>query len=162
VDHGATKLLLIGYSMGGGIVVSFLYQSALADRVVGVILDAPMLDFEATVDWGARDRFVLWPLKDAGKALAGMKDVVASSPRLKLGAFNYHPPQKCVVDSGGLAVRETEPANPLHRHSRRPAKGLGHRLFSGDLLACKDPRGRGHPACGDVLGEARQLAEVMT
>jgi pimeloyl-ACP methyl ester carboxylesterase len=56
--------------MGGGIVASFLYRSPLADRVVGVILDAPMLDFEATIEWGARGRFVPWPIKAAGKQLA--------------------------------------------------------------------------------------------
>ncbi len=42
--------------MGGGIVANFLYQSPLADRVLGVILDSPMLDLAATVDLGAKNR----------------------------------------------------------------------------------------------------------
>ena len=42
--------------MGSGIVASFLYQSPLADRVVGAILDSPMLEFEATVDLAAVNR----------------------------------------------------------------------------------------------------------
>jgi dienelactone hydrolase len=50
LDHGATRVIPVGYSMGGGIVVSFLLRSELADRVPGAILDAPMLDFGATVD----------------------------------------------------------------------------------------------------------------
>jgi hypothetical protein len=50
VDRGATRVIPVGYSMGGGIVVSFLLRSELADRVPGAILDAPMLDFGATVD----------------------------------------------------------------------------------------------------------------
>jgi alpha-beta hydrolase superfamily lysophospholipase len=53
LGHGARRLLLVGYSMGGAIVVSFLQRSPLAARVGGVILDAPMLDFSRSVDLGA-------------------------------------------------------------------------------------------------------------
>ena len=35
--------------MGGGIVMSFLYHSPLAEHVRAVLLDSPMLDFRATV-----------------------------------------------------------------------------------------------------------------
>lgn len=73
VDHGAEELVLIGYSMGGGIVMEFLYESDLADRVTGVVLEAPMLDFDEVVDWGARDRFLPWPVKPVGKAIAGWR-----------------------------------------------------------------------------------------
>lgn len=47
VTHGADDVLLVGYSMGGGIVTNFLYESPLARRVRGVVLDAPMLDLGA-------------------------------------------------------------------------------------------------------------------
>jgi alpha-beta hydrolase superfamily lysophospholipase len=53
LGHGARRLLLVGYSMGGAIVVSFLARSRLAARVAGLILDSPMLDFGRTVDLGA-------------------------------------------------------------------------------------------------------------
>ena len=56
LDNGAASLVVVGYSMGGGIVASFLYRSPLAERVVGVILDSPMLDLAATVDLGAKNR----------------------------------------------------------------------------------------------------------
>jgi hypothetical protein len=46
-------VLLVGYSMGGAVVVSFLERSVLAARVAGVVLDAPMLDFGRSVDLGA-------------------------------------------------------------------------------------------------------------
>ncbi len=55
LDAGARDVILVGYSMGGGIVVSFLYQSNLTETVRGVILDAPMLDFGATVDLGIEE-----------------------------------------------------------------------------------------------------------
>ena len=50
----ARNIVLIGISMGGGIIVKFLYESALASGVTGVVLDSPVLDFKATVDYGAR------------------------------------------------------------------------------------------------------------
>lgn len=55
LSQGAEDVVLVGYSMGGAIVANFLYQSSLADRVRGVILDAPMIDFNETVDLGARE-----------------------------------------------------------------------------------------------------------
>ncbi|MCH7805326.1 MAG: alpha/beta hydrolase [Acidobacteria bacterium] len=52
-EHGAEQLILMGYSLGGAMILNFLYQSQLADKVVGIILDAPMLNFGATVESGA-------------------------------------------------------------------------------------------------------------
>ena len=49
-------VVLIGHSMGGGIVMNFLYESPLADRVAGVVMDAPVVDFSFPVDKGGRDR----------------------------------------------------------------------------------------------------------
>jgi pimeloyl-ACP methyl ester carboxylesterase len=56
LDNGADDVVLVGYSMGGGIVVNFLYESGLANRVAGIVLDSPMLDFGAAVDLGAENR----------------------------------------------------------------------------------------------------------
>lgn len=50
LDEGASEVVLAGYSMGGGVIMAFLQRSELADRVRGVVLDAPMLDFSTTVD----------------------------------------------------------------------------------------------------------------
>ncbi len=55
LDNGAKDVVLVGYSMGGGIILSFLYESPLAGNVRGAILDAPMADFGATVDFGIRE-----------------------------------------------------------------------------------------------------------
>jgi alpha-beta hydrolase superfamily lysophospholipase len=80
LGHGAWRLLLVGYSMGGAVVVSFLARSPLAARVVGVILDAPMLDFGRSVDLGAsRERLPLvglplpQSLTDVAKWIAGWR-----------------------------------------------------------------------------------------
>jgi len=50
LDRGAEDVVLVGYSMGGGIVTAFLERSEIAREVRAVVLDAPMLDFSATVD----------------------------------------------------------------------------------------------------------------
>ena len=64
---GAKDIVLVGHSMGGGIVVKFLYESPLASSVTGVVLDSPVMDFNAAVDLGARQRklpgFVIAPVK---------------------------------------------------------------------------------------------------
>ena len=72
-DRGAERLILVGYSMGGAIVTSFLLRSSFAELVEGVILDAPMLDFEAIIDRESRDRGVPGLLTNLGKAIAGWR-----------------------------------------------------------------------------------------
>lgn len=73
LEHGALDIVLVGYSMGGGIVVSFLYESDLSGVVRGVILDAPMLDFGATVDLGASRRGYPGVVSALAKAFAGFR-----------------------------------------------------------------------------------------
>lgn len=50
LDQGAQDVVLVGFSMGGGVVAAFLQRSDLARHVRAVVLDAPMLDFSQTVD----------------------------------------------------------------------------------------------------------------
>ncbi|MFV1969912.1 MAG: alpha/beta hydrolase [Acidimicrobiia bacterium] len=52
-ENGAQNHLLVGYSMGGAIVTSYLTQSPLRNRTRGAILDSPALSLEATVDFQA-------------------------------------------------------------------------------------------------------------
>ena len=59
LGHGAEELILVGYSMGGGIVTNFLYKSPMmAERVRAVVLDSPVLDFDAVLDHGASQRTI--------------------------------------------------------------------------------------------------------
>lgn len=73
LSHGAEDLVLVGYSMGGAIVTSFLYESSIADRVRGVILDAPMIDFGETVELGAREQNVPSFMVGLSKWLGGVR-----------------------------------------------------------------------------------------
>ena len=60
---GAKDIVLVGYSMGGAIVSNFLYRSERADRVRAVVLDAPMLHFKDTVDFGLEVGGIPGPLR---------------------------------------------------------------------------------------------------
>jgi hypothetical protein len=73
VAHGAEKLILVGYSMGGAVVMNFLYRSPLAKKVRGAILDSPMLDFNATIDFGAHLMGLPSVLTSLGKFIAGIR-----------------------------------------------------------------------------------------
>ncbi len=53
--HGARRLLLAGYSMGGAIVAQFMEKSRLASRVTGLVLDAPVLDWKRVLEFGATE-----------------------------------------------------------------------------------------------------------
>ena len=55
LQHGAKHIVLVGLSMGGGIVTNLLLQSPLRTYVSAVILDAPMLNFSQTVDYEASE-----------------------------------------------------------------------------------------------------------
>lgn len=54
LSHGARRLVLVGASMGGAVIASFLEHSPLAATAVAAVLDAPMLDFEAMVRFVAK------------------------------------------------------------------------------------------------------------
>jgi uncharacterized protein len=90
LGHGATGVVLVGYSMGGAVVTSFLLESPLAARVRGVVLDAPALDLGAVVDNGAVDRDlpllgtpVPPALTEVAKGIAGLRY------RLDWGQLDY-------------------------------------------------------------------------
>ena len=105
LEQGADDLVLIGYSMGGAIVTSFLYQSPLADKVRGAVLDSPLLDLGAAVDHGASRRRlpviglpIPGVLTDVAKAVAGLRfgisyedtDYVGRAERLSVATLLLH------------------------------------------------------------------------
>lgn len=97
-QHGAESVVLVGYSMGGGIVLNFLYQAPQRTLARAVILDAPLLDFSATVDFGARRQHAPALLASVGKWIAGIRfgvpwnnlDYVRSADRLKVPILLFH------------------------------------------------------------------------
>jgi alpha/beta superfamily hydrolase len=51
--QGARHLVLAGYSMGGAVIEQFMQRSPLANRVSGVILDAPTLNWKSIIGFNA-------------------------------------------------------------------------------------------------------------
>jgi uncharacterized protein len=51
LTRGARSVVLVGQSMGAGVVAAFLKRSSLAPKVARVVLDAPMLDLHAAIDY---------------------------------------------------------------------------------------------------------------
>jgi len=51
--HGARRLVLVGFSMGGAIVGRFMAESVRADRVAALVLDAPVVDWRETLEFNA-------------------------------------------------------------------------------------------------------------
>ena len=73
LDNGAQDVLLYGYSMGGGMCVNLLYESDLAGKVRGVVMDSPLLDFGATLDIVGRMRGYPAFVIPYGKAMAAWR-----------------------------------------------------------------------------------------
>lgn len=73
LDRGAQRLVLAGTSMGGSMALSLLEQSDLADSVAALVLDAPAVDFGATVDAQGADLGVPGPVTWLAKALASWR-----------------------------------------------------------------------------------------
>ncbi|TXR57339.1 alpha/beta hydrolase family protein [Quadrisphaera setariae] len=71
LDAGAREVVLVGWSMGGAIVLSALSRSWTADRVRAVVLDGPVLDWRSVLQHQARVHRVPPPLGRAGTALMG-------------------------------------------------------------------------------------------
>jgi alpha-beta hydrolase superfamily lysophospholipase len=69
VDAGARDVVLVGWSMGGAIVLQTVSRSWLADRVRGVILDAPVIDWRDVLDHHARINRVPSPVGRLSQAV---------------------------------------------------------------------------------------------
>ena len=73
LDNGAEDFILYGYSMGGGMCLKLLYESPLAGKARGVIMNSPVLDFGGTLDFVGRARGYPPFLVRLGKWIAGMR-----------------------------------------------------------------------------------------
>ncbi|MBX3099890.1 MAG: alpha/beta fold hydrolase [Salinibacterium sp.] len=51
LDHGATSIVLMGWSMGGATVLQAVTRSPLAESVAGVVLDSPVVDWITALNY---------------------------------------------------------------------------------------------------------------
>ena len=73
VSHGARRIVLIGWSMGGAVVLQALDRSPLAERVVGVCLDSAVLDWGVVLRHHAHLHKVPGPLARMATDLMGSR-----------------------------------------------------------------------------------------
>ncbi|MGZ4150039.1 MAG: alpha/beta hydrolase family protein, partial [Actinomycetota bacterium] len=89
LDHGSHGVVLYGDSMGGGVIAAFLQRSALASQVRALVLDAPMLDFSATVDDNASREPLVGPVTVPRSLTAVAKWFTAKRFDVDWGALDY-------------------------------------------------------------------------
>ena len=73
VDHGATDVVLMGWSMGGATVLQTVARSELAGVVRGIVLDSPVIDWVTALRFQGELRGLPNPIRSAVIALLGMK-----------------------------------------------------------------------------------------
>ena len=72
-EQGAKGVVVVGCSMGGGIVAQYLRRSADTTFTRAAVLDAPALDWNAVLDQAGRQRRVPWPIVALGKWIASRR-----------------------------------------------------------------------------------------
>ncbi|MGV9428377.1 alpha/beta hydrolase [Streptomyces sp. NPDC003656] len=91
VAHGARRVVLLGWSTGATMALRAAQHSPLADRVAGLILDSPVLDWESTLRALAHARHLPRPLLPlavrAAQGRAGLR------PGRAAGAAGSGPPE---------------------------------------------------------------------
>ena len=105
LDRGAEDVVLVGYSMGGAIAGEFMHASPFADRVRGLILDAPMLDLGRIIDLEAQARGVPSPLVSLAKTTVALRfgvswsdvDYVSKLSRVTVPMLVFHGEQDDIV-----------------------------------------------------------------
>lgn len=73
VSHGARRILLLGWSMGGAIVLQTLDRSPLSSYVVGVALDSPVIDWGVVLRHHGRLHRMPGPLVRVATDLLGSR-----------------------------------------------------------------------------------------
>lgn len=73
VDHGATDIVLMGWSMGGATVLQTVTRSSLAPVVRGIVLDSPVIDWISALSFQGELLGLPHPIRSGVVALLGLK-----------------------------------------------------------------------------------------
>ena len=71
IEQGAREVVLVGWSMGGAIVLQAVSRSWTADRVRALVLDAPVVDWKVVLDHHARLNKLPKPVGRLGLEMLG-------------------------------------------------------------------------------------------
>ena len=116
VDHGAREVLLMGWSMGGAIVLQLLDRSPLSALVSRVVLDGPVIDWGDVLAHHAKAHRV--PAHVGSLARVMMRQ--RWGPPARGGARGCRPGQ----DRLGAAGRRAAPPGAAHPQRRRRVRAL--------------------------------------
>ncbi len=138
LDEGARDVIVAAHSMGGGIALSFLERSPLAERVSALILDAPMLELRRTIDLGIRESALPAGLAGPLRTLTGWRagidfnavDYLSRAGELRVPVLLFHGDEDDIIPVE--LSREFAAARPdLVTYIEAP--GLGHtQAWNGD------------------------------
>lgn len=131
IAHGARRLVLVGYSMGGAIVAQFMQKSPLAPRVAGLVLDAPALDWKRIIEFNAEQMglpgFSAWPVEWAiGRRIAAdweSLDALRHSEDFQLPILLFHGDDDKVIP---ISLSEDFAAELPDRVEYHRLPGAGH------------------------------------
>lgn len=70
-DHGATSVVLMGWSMGGATALQAVSRSPLAGLVNGLVLDSPVIDWVDALDYQGRAKGIIGPVRSIVYAMIG-------------------------------------------------------------------------------------------
>ena len=122
VEQGAREVLLMGWSMGGAIVLQLLDRSPLSALVSRVVLDAPVIDWGDVLAHHAREHRVPRTRRVAG----ARDDAAAVGPPARRRARGRRPGQ----DRLGAARRRAAPPGAAHPQRRRRVRARAARRAS--------------------------------
>lgn len=71
VEHGATEVVLMGWSMGGATVLQTATRSSLSDVVVAVVLESPVVDWVTALEFQAKILHLPRPIGSGVLAVIG-------------------------------------------------------------------------------------------
>lgn len=71
VDHGATDVVLMGWSMGGALVLQTLLHTAHSDVVRGIVLESAVVDWRTTLRYQGDHLHLPMPMQDIVLSILG-------------------------------------------------------------------------------------------
>ena len=71
IDHGATSIVLMGWSMGGATVLQELTRSAHAGFIRGIVLDSPVIDWVTALRFQGQLRRLPEPVSEGALSIIG-------------------------------------------------------------------------------------------
>ena len=125
--EGATRIVLMGWSMGGATVLQYLTRSTRADRVAGVVLESPVVDWVRVLRFQAAESGLPAPVRDLALAMLASHrvapwvgldepidfdrlDIVARSAKLRTPILVLHSRDDGFVPSdGSVALAAARP-----------------------------------------------------